>query len=93
MNRIHNFNDWLNETTGTGYLATGTKFSMFGSNRVDIRVIDSSTGSIVFSKGADGEDLTQVYNNVVTQVNAAMAEKGITGVTLPTVDELQDSSK
>ena len=74
------------------YMAAGTKFCFFGSCRVDIKVIDKGTSEIITSKGAEGKDAAQLYPQVVKLVQDDLTSKKITGVTLPTFEQLEDTS-
>ena len=74
-------------------MATGSKFCFYGTCRVDIRVVNKSTGEILTSKGADGPDINQVYPQVIKQLQDELATKKIVGVTLPTLEQLQDTTK
>ena len=65
---------------------------MFGSCRVDIRVIDKTTGQIIISKSAEGEDITKLYSQVIKLIQDELTSKKISGVTLPTIDQLEDNS-
>jgi len=76
----------------TQYMAAGTKFCFFGSCRVDIKVVDKTTSQILTSKGAEGPDVNQLYPQVIKQVQDELATKKIVGVTLPTLEQLQDTS-
>jgi hypothetical protein len=84
------------QTTGTTpnslYMAAGTKFCFFGSCRVDIKVINKETSQIITSKGAEGKDVNQLYSQVIKLVQDELTSKQITGVTLPTLEQLQDTS-
>ena len=79
-------------TPNTQYMAAGTKFCFFGSCRVDIKVIDKTTSQIITSKGAEGADANQLYPQVIKLVQDDLASRKITGVTLPTVEQLEDLS-
>ncbi len=79
-------------TPNTQYMAAGTKFCFFGSCRVDIKVIDKTTSQIITSKGAEGPDANQLYPQVIKLVQDDLASRKITGVTLPTIEQLQDTS-
>jgi hypothetical protein len=79
-------------TQNAQYMAAGTKFCFFGSCRVDIKVVDKATSQIITSKGAEGPDAAQVYPQVLKMVQDDLASKKITGVTLPTFEQLQDTS-
>jgi hypothetical protein len=79
-------------TPNTQYMAAGTKFCFFGSCRVDIKVIDKTTSQIITSKGAEGPDANQLYPQVIKLVQDDLAIKKIIGVTLPTIEQLQDTS-
>ena len=76
----------------TQYMASGTKFCFFGSCRVDIKVVDKTTSQILTSKGAEGTDVAQLYPQVIKQVQDDLTSKKIVGVTLPTLEQLQDTS-
>jgi hypothetical protein len=80
------------ETPNSLYMAAGTKFCFFGSCRVDIKVINKETSQIITSKGAEGKDVNQLYSQVIKLVQDELASKQITGVTLPTLEQLQDTS-
>ena len=79
-------------TPNTQYMAAGTKFCFFGSCRVDIKVIDKTTSQIITSKGAEGTDANQLYPQVIKLVQDDLASRKITGVTLPTIEQLEDTS-
>jgi len=79
-------------TPNTQYMAAGTKFCFFGSCRVDIKVVNKTTGEIITSKGIEGKDSTQLYPQVIKQVQDDLVSKKIVGVTLPTLEQLQDTS-
>jgi hypothetical protein len=74
------------------YISMGTKFCFFGSCRVDIKVINQTTSEIVTSKGAEGKDSAQLYPQVVKLVQDDLTSKKITGVVLPTFEQLKDTS-
>ena len=74
------------------YISMGTKFCFFGSCRVDIKVINQTTSEIVTSKGAEGKDSSQLYPQVVKLVQDDLTSKKITGVVLPTFEQLKDTS-
>jgi len=79
-------------TPNTQYMAAGTKFCFFGSCRVDIKVVNKTTGEIITSKGIEGKDSAQLYPQVIKQVQDDLVSKKIVGVTLPTLEQLQDTS-
>lgn len=79
-------------TQNSQYMAAGTKFCFFGSCRIDIKVINKQTSEIITSKGAEGKDVNTIYPQVVKLVQDDLASKKITGVTLPTLEQLQDTS-
>jgi hypothetical protein len=79
-------------TPNTQYMAAGTKFCFFGSCRVDIKVVNKQTSQIMTSKGAEGKDVNQLYPQVIKLVQDELASQKITGVTLPTLEQLQDTS-
>jgi hypothetical protein len=82
-----------NQTTpNTKYMAAGTKFCFFGSCRIDIKVIDNTTSQIITSKGAEGGDVNSLYPQVIKLVQDELTSKKITGVTLPTLNQLEDTS-
>jgi len=79
-------------TPNTQYMVAGTKFCFFGSCRVDIKVVNKQTSQIMTSKGAEGKDVNQLYPQVIKLVQDELASQKITGVTLPTLEQLQDTS-
>ena len=79
-------------TPNTKYMAAGTKMCFFGSCRIDIKVVDKTTSQIITSKGAEGTDANSLYPQVVKLVQDELTAKKITGVTLPTLQQLQDTS-
>jgi hypothetical protein len=79
-------------TPNTQYTAAGTKFCFFGSCRIDIKVIDKNTSQIITSKGAEGTDVNSLYPQVIKLVQDELTTKKITGVTLPTLEQLEDTS-
>ena len=80
------------QTPNTQYMAAGTKFCFFGSCRIDIKVIDKNTSQIITSKGSEGTDVNSLYPQVIKQVQDELTSKKITGVSLPTIDQLEDTS-
>ena len=89
---------YLMEQTSTGstpntqYTAAGTKFCFFGSCRVDIKVVDKNTSQIITSKGSEGADVNSLYPQVIKLVQDELTTKKIVGVTLPTLEQLVDTS-
>ena len=79
-------------TPNTQYMAAGTKFCFFGSCRLDIKVVDKTTSQIITSKGAEGADANSLYPQVIKQVQDDLTSKKIVGVTLPTLEQLEDTS-
>ena len=79
-------------TPNTQYMAAGTKFCLFGSCRLDIKVVDKTTSQIITSKGAEGTDVNSLYPQVIKQVQDDLTSKKIVGVTLPTLEQLEDTS-
>jgi hypothetical protein len=79
-------------TPNTQYTAAGTKFCFFGSCRVDIKVIDKNTSQIITSKGSEGTDVNSLYPQVIKLVQDELTTKKIVGVTLPTLEQLEDTS-
>jgi len=79
-------------TPNSQYIAAGTKFCFFGSCRLDIKVVDKNTSQIMTSKGAEGLDVNSLYPQVIKLVQDDLTSKKITGVTLPTLEQLQDTS-
>jgi len=73
------------------YLVSGTKFNMFGSHRIDIKVIDKATSEILISVGGEGSSEKEAYDKVVTEFNKKCKEKGLT-LTPPTIDKLEKSN-
>jgi hypothetical protein len=86
------FNQFIVEQSSTGYMAVGTKFLFYGTWRIDIKVVNKETSQIIVAKGADGADVNSVYSQVIKQLQEELASKKIEGVTLPTLDQLQDTS-
>jgi len=80
------------ETPNTQYMAAGTKFCFFGSCRIDIKVIDKTTSQIITSQGSEGSDVNSIYPQVIKLVQDELTTKKITGVTLPTLEQLEDKS-
>jgi hypothetical protein len=80
------------QPTNVQFMATGTKFCFYGNCRVDIRVINKTTSQILVSKGFEGKDVTQVYSQVTKAIQDDLTSKNITGVILPTIEQLQDTS-
>ena len=76
----------------TQYMGVGTKFCFYGSCRVDIKVIDKTTSQIITSKGAEGTDVNQLYPQIIKQIQDDLTSKKITGVVLPTLEQLEDTS-
>jgi hypothetical protein len=97
-NRLLNEQATSAQTTTTGttpntqYMAAGTKFCFYGSCRIDIKVIDKTTSQIISSKGSEGGDVNSLYPQVIKQIQDELTAKKITGVTLPTIEQLQDTS-
>jgi len=91
-NRLLNEQTTTGETPNTKYIAAGTKFCFFGSCRIDIKVIDKTTSQIITSKGAEGGDVNSLYPQVIKQVQDELVLKKISGVTLPTLNQLVDTS-
>lgn len=92
---MHNLSEQTQPTQpapNTQYMAAGTKFCFFGTCRVDIKVVDKTTGQIITSKGAEGKDASQLYTQVIKLVQDDLTSKKIVGVTLPTFEQLQDTS-
>ena len=80
------------QTPNTQYMAAGTKFCFFGSCRVDIKVIYKTTSQIISAKGAEGPDVNSLYPQVIKQIQDDLSSKKITGVILPTIEQLEDTS-
>ena len=76
----------------TQYMGVGTKFCFYGSCRIDIKVIDKTSSQIITSKGAEGADVNQLDPQVIKLVQDDLLSKKITGVTLPTLQQLEDTS-
>ena len=79
-------------TPNSQYMAAGTKFCFFGSCRIDIKVVDKNTSANIASGGAEGPDVNSLYPQVIKLVQDDLTSKKITGVTLPTLEQLQDTS-
>lgn len=80
------------QTPNTQYIAAGTKFCFFGSCRIDIKVVDKTTSQIITSQGAEGTDVNSLYPQVIKLVQDELEAKKIVGVTLPTLEQLEDTS-
>lgn len=92
VKRVINEQSTTGQTPNTQYMASGTKFCFFGSCRIDIKVINKTTSQIVVSKGAEGSDVNSIYPQVLKQIQDELLAKNITGVTLPTLEQLEDTS-
>jgi len=92
VKRVINEQSTTGQTPNTQYMAAGTKFCFFGSCRIDIKVINKTTSQIVVSKGAEGSDVNSIYPQVLKQIQDELLAKNITGVTLPTLEQLEDTS-
>jgi hypothetical protein len=73
------------------YLVTGTKFNMFGSHRIDIKVTNKSTSEIIISVGGEGSSEKEAYDNAVEQFNKKCKEKGL-NLQPPTIDKLEKNN-
>ena len=73
------------------YLVSGSKFNMFGSHRIDIKVIDKATSEILISVGGEGSSEKEAYDKAVEEFNKQVKEKGLT-LTPPTIDKLEKSN-
>lgn len=90
---IQEMYDLINEQKPSGkYKAAGTKFCFFGTCRVDIKVIDTQSGQIVAAKGSEGKDVKTLYSQVIKSIQDELKSKKITDVTLPTLEQLEDTS-
>jgi len=90
--QIRGLYEQVQQPTNTQFITTGTKFCFYGNCRIDIRVINKTTSQILTSKGLEGNDVTQVYQQVVKSIQDDLTSKNITGVILPTIEQLQDTS-
>jgi len=70
------------------YLVSGTKFNMFGSHRIDIKVINKSTSEIIISVGGEGSSEKEAYDKAVEEFNKRCKEKGL-GLQAPTIEKLK----
>jgi hypothetical protein len=75
----------------TQYESSGTRSCFFDSCRVDIKVINKKTGEIIISKGVEGTDVSSLYLQVIKLIQNDLISRGITGVILPTLKELQET--
>ena len=50
------------------FLVSGTKFNMFGSHRIDIKVIDKTTSEIIISVGGEGSSEKEAYDKAVKEL-------------------------
>ena len=73
------------------YLVSGTKFNMFGSHRIDIKIIDNSTSEIIISVGGEGSSEKEAYDKSVEEFNKKIKEKGL-NLQPPTIDKLEKSN-
>ena len=73
------------------YLVSGTKFNMFGSHRIDIKIIDKSTSEIIISVGGEGSSEKEAYDKSVEEFNKKIKEKGL-NLQPPTIDKLEKSN-
>jgi curli biogenesis system outer membrane secretion channel CsgG len=73
------------------YLVSGTKFNMFGSHRIDIKVINKSTSEIIISVGGEGSSEKEAYDKAVESFNKKCKEKGL-NLQPPTIDKLKKSN-
>ena len=73
------------------YLVSGTKFNMFGSHRIDIKVTNKSTSQIIISVGGEGSSEKEAYDNAVEQFNKKCKEKGL-NLQPPTIDKLEKNN-
>jgi prefoldin subunit 5 len=73
------------------YLVSGTKFNMFGSHRIDIKVTNKSNGEIIISVGGEGSSEKESYDNAVEQFNKKCEEKGL-NLQPPTIDKLEKNN-
>lgn len=73
------------------YLVSGTKFNMFGSHRIDIKVTNKSTGEIIISVGGEGSSEKEAYDKAVESFNKKCKEKGL-NLQPPTIDKLEKSN-
>jgi hypothetical protein len=79
------------QTTNTKYMVTSSKFSMFGSTRIDIRIVDKVTGTVLFSMGVDGTNPNQVYNDVIKKTQDELVRRKIIGIVLPTLGQIKET--
>jgi len=73
------------------YLVSGTKFNMFGSHRIDIKVTNNSTSEIIISVGGEGSSEKEAYDKAVEQFNEKCKEKGL-NLQPPTIDKLEKNN-
>mgnify|MGYP003998256125 CR=1 FL=1 len=73
------------------YLVSGTKFNMFGSHRIDIKIIDKSTSEIIISVGGEGSSEKEAYDKSVEEFNKKIKEKGL-NLQPPTIDKLEKNN-
>jgi len=73
------------------YLVSGTKFNMFGSHRIAIKIIDKSTSEIIISVGGEGSSEKEAYDKSVEEFNKKIKEKGL-NLQPPTIDKLEKSN-
>jgi hypothetical protein len=73
------------------YLVSGTKFSIPGSYRIDIKVTNKTTGEIIISVGGEGSSEKEAYDKAVEEFNKKLKEKGL-NLQPPTMDKLEKSN-
>ena len=73
------------------YLVSGTKFNMFGSHRIDIKIIDKSTSEIIILVGGEGSSEKEAYDKSVEEFNKKIKEKGL-NLQPPTIDKLEKNN-
>ena len=69
--------------------AAGVKLLL--NNSVTVRVgVTTKEGTVIIEKESSGQEVELVLSSVNNLVQSELDSKGISGVTLPTVDDLRD---
>ena len=73
------------------YLVSGTKFNMFGSHRIDIKVTNKSTTENIITAAGEGSSEKEAYDKAVESFNKKCKEKGL-NLQPPTIDKLEKNN-
>lgn len=82
----------VKKSNSSNLRSTGVKFCQAGICIINIRIL-KDTGGLVLARSSEGNesDITQLYDNVVIQITNGLRDLGYDPVTLPTIDQLDDS--